>query len=581
MGWQDGKPTASGATGWQSGAPAEQEFVAPTEAKAPQDAVKHPMLRKGEFFSRGALDSAAETLGLPGEAMYAIGRALGITDIPSGASQEYIKQGIRDFGQTISAPVNSMLDGDFGPNETQSTGEKFAYGAGRGVADAASFALPAAGLAKTAQAGGLAQKVSSAMASQPTLQAAAGATGGGVTETTDNAGLGLAASLAVPVGAAGVKRAITPFASQLSQAAQRLAAKAKTAGIPLTPGQETGSPSLRRVEQGFAQLPFTSGPQGAAYDTQRKAFNQAVLSKAGVSGDEATPEVIDAAFKSIGKEFDDLARATVIKADTKIIDDVHNIANEYGRRLPTDVKPVFQSYVDDFDDMHRAMARSGSNVEINGTEYQKMSSAIKARARMSANNPDLKESLYSLSRVLDDALERSSGPELRGAWQEVRNRYRNLLTVDKAAGAGTQADRASANIPYAGLRSAVKSNDKTGYGRGRGDLNEMSRVGDFLGAQKIPDPGSAGMMGTLGLLTGGGAGLATGGDPVTMGLSIAAGLTAPKLLQMAYQNPQVARYLTNQLASSPSNIGQAAAKISTAQQLGDKKRPPYLLNQGR
>ena len=558
----------------------QQPIHAPTEEMSgPQQA-----LRAAEFGSRGFLDSAAETIGAVPELAASGLRSIGLPAPDEGYYPEAIKGAMKSFGQTISAPANALLDGGFGPNTPQTGMDRAAYGTGRGAADAASFMLPAAALAKTAKAGSLAQKSASVMASQPILQVASGAAGGGVQEATGNKGLGLATALAVPTAAGLAKKAVTPFASQLSGNAQQLAQKAQQAGIPLTPGQATGSPVLRRTEQAFAQLPFTAGPQGAAYDAQRKAFNSAVLGKAGISADEASPQVIDAAFVSIGKEFDNLAKATVIKGDAKLVDDIKGVAEQYGRRLTTDVKPVFQSYVDDFNDMQRAMNVPGSNVQINGTEYQAMSSDIKAAARSAGNNPGLQTALNSMAAKLDDALERSSGAELRDAWKEVRNRYRNLLTVDSAAAAGRQADRSNADIPFAGLTSAVRRMDKSGYGRGRGDLNELSRVGDFLGSQKIPDPGSAGMAGTLLALTGGGGGLIAGADPAMAMLGASAGLATPKLLQMAYQNPVIAKYLMNQVASSPSQLGPMLGKVGMAEQLGEAKRTgqdPYLLRTGR
>ena len=554
------------------------------EETAPAVSGPQQALRAAEFGSRGFMDTAAETVGAIPELAASGLRAIGLPAPESGYYPEAIKGAMKSFGKTISAPANYLLDGGFGPNEPQTRTDRTAYGAGRGAADAASFMLPAAAVAKAAKAGSVAQKAASTMASQPVLQTAAMSAGGGVQEATDSPGLGLATALAIPTAAGFAKKAVTPFASQLSRNEQRLAKTAQDAGITLTPGQATGSPALRRGEQAFAQLPFTSGPQGAVYDAQRKAFNKVVLEKAGISADEASPAVIDSAFTSIGKEFDDLAKATIIKADKQLVDDVKSVSEKYGRRLTTDVKPVFQSYVDDFEGMQRAMNRPGSNVQINGTEYQAMSSDIKSAARSASNTPALQKALYTMSSKIDDALERSAGGELRGAWKDVRNRYRNLLTIDKAAGAGTQADRASANIPYAGLRTAVKQIDKSGYGRGRGDLNELSRVADFMGAQKIPDPGSAGMAGTLGLLTGGGGGLLAGADAVSLGLGIAGGLAAPKLLQMGYQNPQIAKYLQNQLAASPSQLGPTLGKIGMADQAGEIKRTgqdPYLLRTGR
>lgn len=74
----------------------------------------------------------------------------------------------------------------------------------------------------------------------------------------------------------------------------------------------------------------------------------------------------------------------------------------------------------------------GSKPQIPGEQYQTITSDIKRTARGQAQNPDLQAGLYALANAIDNALERSAGPALRGEWADVRNRYRNLLTIAKA-----------------------------------------------------------------------------------------------------------------------------------------------------
>lgn len=539
----------------------EQEMSAGKEA-----------LRAAEFGSRGFLESAAESIGAIPELAASGLRAINPSLAPEkGYYPEVIKEGVSKFGRAISSPVNALVD--FGPDEPQSTLERGAYGAGRGAADAAAFMVPGMAAAKLGQ--GVTKGVGQMMASQPAMQAAAGAAAGGVSDAADSELAGLAAGLATPVIPAmvrgAVSRAVTPFASQLGKEEARLARAAEDIGIQLTPGQKTGSPSLQTMESSFAQLPFTAKPQGEIYDAQRKAFNRAVLSKAGISGDEVTPQVVDDAYKAIGKEFDQLADATTLRIDQRFLDDINLVSNEYGRRLPTDVAPVFKSYMDDLGILQKEIA---NKPEIAGREYQKLSSNIKKRARSAANNPDLQQALNSLAGALDDVVMRSGGPDLRNAWQDVRRRYKNLLTIDKAAQGGTQSSRAGGDVAFNALRQAVKQMDKRGYARGRGDLNELSRVGDFLGAAIPPDSGTARRSLIQGLMTGtagGGAGtMAVMGDPVTAAALGAGAMLGPKAAQLAYQTPVMQRYLSNQ--AMPRQPGRLTAdllgKIAIAQQTG-------------
>ncbi len=367
--------------------------------------------------------------------------------------------------------------------------EKTLYGLGEGVGNALSIAVPAGAVANAARAGTVTSGVARTLATQPVMQTIAGGVGGAVGAATDNPWLGLAASAAVPV-AASVGRAalMSPFQNQLAPQEQRLVQAANAEGIPLTPAQRTGSRSLRALEDVMVKTPGSSGRMGEVVANQRQQFNRAALERAGVQATDASPDTIDAAFHTLGNQFDSLARQTTLNVDRQFGQDIANAANQYGRRLPSDVAPVFQSYMDDLMPDIQA-ANTGGNPQIAGDVYATIRSDIGRRIRANANRPDLQEALGAVQTALDDAVTRSTSGPLQQAWQEVRRQYQALMTIDKAMGGGTQADRAAGNIPLGALKGAVKQADPRGYARGRGQMNELSRVGDFIG-QRVPDSGT-------------------------------------------------------------------------------------------
>ena len=141
-------------------------------------------------------------------------RAVGVPGAPEkGFYTDTLKRGLQaasDFTRPVSEAIApGVMEG---PN---STADDLAYGAGRGAADAASIMLPAAAVGNAAKAGGLTQRVSTALASQPVLQTAAGMAGGAVGQATDNPFLALAAAMAVPAGVAAAQRVAAPIRSQL------------------------------------------------------------------------------------------------------------------------------------------------------------------------------------------------------------------------------------------------------------------------------------------------------------------------------------------------------------------------------
>jgi hypothetical protein len=133
-------------------------------------------------------------------------------------------------------------------------------------------------------------------------------TGGAASEATGQLGGGpLAqgtASLAGSVLGAGatqvVGRAISPVRATIPPERQALVDAAKGEGITLTPGEETGNPVLKNLEQAFGQLPVTSGREMARSRGTQLQFNEAMLGKGGQSGNIADPDTLKGYLSDVG-----------------------------------------------------------------------------------------------------------------------------------------------------------------------------------------------------------------------------------------------------------------------------------------
>lgn len=528
-------------------------------------------LRSAEFGARGFTDSVSETLGAIPDMVASGFRKIGLPSPEEGYYTDAIKSGVKSAGEFISTPLNAVTD--FGPPKPISEVERGAFGAGRGVGDVASFMAPALAVSKAAKGGTTLSNVANAIKSQPLMQAAAGGTGGAVTETTGNPWLGLAASIGLPIGttlsAPAFKKAITPFTSQLGINEQNLAKIAEKMGIKLTPGQLTGSPGLQTMESSFTQLPFTSAKQKSLYDTQRAKFNNAALKTAGVNADNVRPETLSKAFDDIGDEFDNLARNTRVDITPQTTNEAQKIVSEADRFLSPDLMKPLNAFKDDLNELHKKLLGDPS---LAGREYQALASRMRTFSRKSTD-PNQKEALGKFINLLDDTMQNSAGPELAKQWATVRSNYRNLLMINEAVTTGQQAARVMGDIPFAGLTSATRKADRFGFGRGRGDLRQVSRVGEFLANAIPPDTGTArrnltNNLMTLGLGGGGGGAVASGGD---LGLSIAsilAAIGAPKALQSAYNLKPVQAYFRNQ--ALPKGKGKLSKDLLAKQELLSK-----------
>lgn len=386
-----------------------------------------------------------------------------------------------------------------------------------------------------------------------------------MTEAGQGAALGGFLGAAIPAVAGGIGRAISPVRSQLTPEQARLAQIAADEGLDLSPAQMTGSAPLQTMESVFGTLPWTAGPQREIQDALRKQFNTAVLRKAGINADNASPEVMDAAFRQIGQKFDEAASKTTVAIDQPFFDSVQNTVREYGRRLPTDVAPTFQSYVDDIAQMAAAAGQPGvTGISVAGPEFQNIYSNLRRAARNARSRPELQEALNELANSFDDAMARTgrnpgnlpvpSGTQTMGTnpveeWQAARQMYRNLLPIDDAM-ASTTSGAIGGDIPPTALLQAVKRQAGTkGYTTGSGDLNDIARVGAAFVREQVPNSGTQQrtMMQNLltgGALTGGGAAMMV--DPVTASITAALGLAGPRMVQSAYNSNIGRRYLTNE-----------------------------------
>jgi hypothetical protein len=367
---------------------------------------------------------------------------------------------------------------------------------------------------------------------------------------------------------------------------QRLIGVAEKEGISLTPGTKSGSRPLQVVESVLSTLPFSSGPQRQVYAKTREQFNRAALKKAGIDAPDASPQVLATAFKNIGEEFDDLVNQTpplrvTPEFDAKIKTVFYDNIFKLSRRLDANTKGIFAGYVEDFDNLFKQAKAGGSGV-IDPQSYKDIATDLRATIR-ETRDPALKRSLGVMQNALDDLLEQNSSTKLRDQWADTRNRYRNMLIVDTAVGGGTNATRVSGDIPFAGFKQAVDAADQSGFARGRGEYNDLARVGDLL-AEKIPNSGTPErtfmqrlVTDPVGALTGPAALTAAGLTATASVPAAAIGLATPYTLQKFINSPAGSKYILNQKYAGPNPAAytkdQAVRNMITA--LTQYQRPNY------
>jgi hypothetical protein len=510
--------------------PVDHDPFAAKPAK-PERGIMERAVRAPGQIGAGFNEGLAQIVGAPYDLVGAAMRGVGLPAAPPGQGADWVRSGLQSI---IGKPQ---------PPET--TMENLLHGAGRGLADTGSFLVPAAMVARGAQAGSGLSQLGQALAAQPGMQMASGAIGGGVSEATGSPGAGLAAALTAPLALRGAAGLLAPSTSNLTPEANRLAAVAAQEGIRLTPGQRTGNRFLRDIESTFDSLPFTTGPQEAIHQGQREAFNVASLARSGTQSNVATPDVINAARGRIGGEIGTIANRNIMHVTPNLLSEL-NVIQDALKYMPSEASGPIAARLQQIEKMMVVPPSGGPNITIPGTSYRMLDSQL-GRSMRSTTNGDLRSALGELRDTLRTAMDASISPADQAAWQQARRQYANLMTTAQAAGgAGTQT--ALGNVSPLALRQAVDQSTGRGYRYGQGDQNDLARVGQaFL--RPVPDSGTAGRIFARNLLTGGGiagmagTGPAMAGDPLSALGAAGASVAIPRIAQALYNTGPVQRYL--------------------------------------
>ncbi|WP_424133836.1 hypothetical protein [Roseomonas chloroacetimidivorans] len=493
------------------------------------------------LFGRGFNDTLADVVGGPVDLAAAGMRYAGlpVPAEPVGGSAS-VRRGIRAVTDAFGTPAAPIT-----------TPERLAYGAGQGVGEAASIALPAGAIARGARAGTMLQGTAEALAANPVLQGASSAIAGATTEATDSPWLGMAAGMVAPVAAGAGRRVISPVRQGLNAEQQRLADVARQEGLELTPGQLTGSRTLQGTESVFGELPFTQGPRRAQITEQQQAYNRAILRRAGVDADLATPEVLADARASLGQEFADLSARNSLDANgsTRFLNDLAALDSSLDD-ASGDVATRVRGLMDEL--LNKADPQT---MRISGEFYQNFQSRLSRIIRENGHNSELRNRIRDLRDAVRNGMEDSIRPEDAAQWRDTTRRYANLKNVENAMNTGSNA-ATSGNISGNALAQAVKNSTAGGFAMGRGDLNDLARVGQQFVRDPIGNSGTAQRTMLMNTLKGSALTGAIGGGAATVASLPAAaaigtaGLALPKLAQLAYDTRTARRYLTNQLAAN-------------------------------
>src|SRR5215469_2599195 len=135
----------------------------------------------------------------------------------------------------------------------------------------------------------------------------------------------------------------------------------KSEGVKsLLASQRTGNVSIGYWESIYGEAAGAGGKLSRTMEQQGREFTQAVLRRAGIDADAATPQVIDKRFKDIGTSLDNLAAANPARLDATFAQELINAENEYNLEVSeVNRKGFIEKIVNDYLGLMTARGGSG------------------------------------------------------------------------------------------------------------------------------------------------------------------------------------------------------------------------------
>ena len=196
-------------------------------------------------------------------------------------------------------------------------------------------------------------------------------------------------------------------------------------GVPLLPGERTGSLALRQVESVLERTPGSAGMFDVVKDLKQKALNKAAAKSIGESTDTLTEDVIAKASQRISDGFNDIYRKTTINLGDDFLKSVQKIEASNLK-----LGPYRNAKVDDVVNKSKELLAMKS---IPPDVYQLIRTELTMGAddAYRAGNSVLGKSLKSIRNSLDDAARNSLSKDDQAALDVLRKQYAHLKTLTK------------------------------------------------------------------------------------------------------------------------------------------------------
>lgn len=303
-------------------------------------------------------------------------------------------------------------------------------------------------------------------------------------------------------------------------------------GIPLAASDMSGN-GITRAARSVLDDTIGVGYRGVKQNAAKQsAFNKAVGRTFGAEADSLTPEVMDAAKKRMGNEFDRIWNQNTLRVDPDLVDALQGLRVN-AAKLPQGDSNRLTSEIDDL--FSKMVPDANGELTIPGDVANRFQSYL--GKQVNSAQSFLKDDLGTMRKALIASFNNSIDPSDAAALTKNRAQYKAFKTVEPlmtGAELGV-AGRTVGDVPAGMLPQAVRKSysDPTGT-----PLAELSQIGSQFVADRVARTGGSNRAMVQNTLLGGAVGVGAFTNPASLAaLPVAAGLN--ELLS----NPAVGRAL--------------------------------------
>lgn len=254
---------------------------------------------------------------------------------------------------------------------------------------------------------------------------------------------------------------------------ERVLKRAQEMGFKATPGEASGSKTLKKFEAALASNPFTAG----AFD-DIKTHNAATLNKI--------------AAKAIGENADSVSSTVLEQAKDRISNVYKMVADKNPRPIdPADFNQKMAGLMDEFEGLVPESFASnpivkrfldfGANGQATGEQLQNIASKLGnlAAKEMTTANGDRYAGMaaFRLKDMADDYLRNGLDDQTRAVFDQARGQYRNMMLLTQRSGV---INPASGDVSGIKLANLLAGKDKAGYtfNKNQSDFYNAARFSD-------------------------------------------------------------------------------------------------------